>query len=197
MDDDVLFRRLAEAGYPVGSVYELGRSGERYREALPVLLEALREEGDLRKKEWLVHALTRRWARREAAGPLIEEFKALPLGSGDPMEFYARWAVGSALEAMWDDSRFDELAALARDRRCGESRQMVVLGLGKSRRPEAVDVLLGELDDPDVDGHAVSALAKRPVPRARPALEGMADDPRPWVRKAARRGLAKLDAAAG
>jgi hypothetical protein len=69
------------------------------------------------------------------------------------------WTIGGALEVLADDSSFDELAELARDRRYGMARQMIVLGLGRSKRPEAVEVLVGLVDDPEVEGQPVKALA--------------------------------------
>ena len=104
-----------------------------------------------------------------------------------------RWAIGNALEVLWDDSRFDDLVSLARDTSFGKAREMVVLGLGRSKRPEAPDVLMKLLDDPVVSGHAVKALRKLKVPAARPGLERMLDDDRAWVRKEAQRALAALD----
>jgi HEAT repeat protein len=69
---------------------------------------------------------------------------------------------------------------------------MVVLGLGKSRRPEAINVLLSLLADKDVSGYATSALAKLALPEAASGLERMLGDKRAWVRKDAKRGLAKM-----
>ena len=69
---------------------------------------------------------------------------------------------------------------------------MVALALGKSKRPEAVDVLLQLMDDHDISGHAVFALSKRSNPRAREALEEKLTDDRPWVRKKAALGLRKI-----
>jgi HEAT repeat protein len=103
-----------------------------------------------------------------------------------------RWTIGNALDVLADDSSFDDFVELVRDRRYGKARQMVVLGLGKSKRPEAVDVLLGLVDDPDVDGHAVKALGKLKAPSARTALQAKLDDKRAWVRAEARKALAKL-----
>jgi HEAT repeat protein len=85
-----------------------------------------------------------------------------------------------------------ELAELARDRRYGKARQMIVLGLGRSRRPEAVEVLVGLVDDPEVDGQAVKALGRLRAPAARAALESKRDDKRAWVRREARKALERL-----
>jgi HEAT repeat protein len=70
---------------------------------------------------------------------------------------------------------------------------MVVLGLGRSKKPEVGGVLIELLDDPIVSGHAIKALRKLKVPEARPGLERMLDDDRAWVRKEAQRALAALD----
>lgn len=94
---------------------------------------------------------------------------------------------------VWDDAHFDDLVGLARDRSFGRAREMIVLGLSRSKRPEAGGVLTELLDDADVNGHAVKALRKLRVPSARPGLERMLGDKRAWVRKEARRALANLD----
>jgi hypothetical protein len=48
-----------------------------------------------------------------------------------------RWTVGNALEVLWDDSRFDELVALARDESYGKARRWWSWDLvtRRSRRP--------------------------------------------------------------
>jgi len=122
---------------------------------------------------------------------MIDEFRRVN-SSVDPTGTGLRWTIGNALEVLADDSSFDELAGLARDRRYGKARQMLVLGLGKSKRPEAVEVLVGLMDDPEVDGQAVMALGKLRTPLARAALESKRDDKRAWVRREARKALGRL-----
>lgn len=186
-----LLEDLASAGFEVGSVSELRTSGVRYRDAVPILLRWLPRAASVADKEEIVRALAVPWARAAALGPLIEEFRAVPIPAG-PQEELLRWAVGNAIEVLWDDDRFDELVELARDDRFGKARQMVVLGFGRSKRPESSDVLIAFLDDPVVNGHAVKALGKLRVPRARPGLERMTSDHRAWVRKEAQKALAQL-----
>ncbi len=185
-----LLEELAGVGYPVASVADLRSSGTRYRDAVPVLLRWLdRCEGSFEREE-IVRALSVPWARDAALGPMIAAFRATPR-SGQADELL-RWAIGNALEIMWDDSRFDDLVGLARDESFGKAREMVTLGLGRSRKPEAVSVAIELLDDPVVSGHAVKALRKLKDPRARSGLERMLDDDRAWVRREARRALAAL-----
>lgn len=55
-------------------------------------------------------------------------------------------------------------------------------------------VLLALLDDEDVAAYAVMGLGKLKAREARPAVERFLDHPESWVRKEAKRALAKLPA---
>ena len=146
-----LLTDLASAGYQVGTVSELRTSGTSYRDAIPVLMKWLPRTESSKEKEQIVRALSVPWARTAALGPLIEEFRASPV-PGDPQHELLRWAVGNGIEVLWDDAWFGELVALARDERFGKAREMVVLGLGRSKRSEAGAVLIELLGDPVVNG---------------------------------------------
>lgn len=182
---------LAAVGFDVGSLTALRRSGLRYREAIPILLDWLGRVSDPKVKEQIVRALSVPWAKPAATRPMIDEFRAVD-ETVDSTGMGLRWAMGNALEVLFSDAEFDALVDLAGEKRYGQARQMVVLGLGKSKRPEVVDVLLGLVDDPDVGGHALQSLAKLRAPAARSAFESKLDDRRAWVRKIARRGLETL-----
>jgi HEAT repeat protein len=80
-----------------------------------------------------------------------------------------------------------------RARRCGEARQMVVLGLAKlTKDKRAVPVLLALLDDPDVTGSAIMALGKLKAVKARDRLQQFLDHPEPFYRTEARKALNKI-----
>lgn len=188
--EEPILADLSAVGYDVGSLADLRDSGVRYREAVPVLVAWLGRVSDRRVKEQVVRALSVPWAKPFASQPLIREFTETttttdPTGS-------LRWAIGNALWVLFDDNHFEAFANLAVDRRYGEARQMVVLAWGKSKKPEAVDVLLSLVDDSDVDGHAVQALAKLKTLAARTAFESKLDDRRACVRNQARKGLTGL-----
>lgn len=187
-----LVARLAEAGFPVDSVDDLRRSGKRYEAAVPLLIEALAEEDDYKEKEWIVRALSVPWARPAAIPSLLKEFAAV--SERDPERAaLLRWAIGNAIEVLWDDDYFDAVANLARGRRYGRSREMLVLGFGKSKRKQqAADLLQSLVADDDVNGQAIAALAKLREPSTRPVLEAAVSHPKAWVRKAAQRGLHRL-----
>jgi HEAT repeat protein len=126
--------------------------------------------------------------RADAAPALIEEFRKAP----DPSETGLGWVVGNALSVVADDSVFDEIAALAHDPGYGNARQMIVLGLGRSKDPRAVPLLVGLLGDGDVAVHAVMALGKLRPHGVRPAVERLLDHPQALVRREARKALARL-----
>jgi len=181
---------LALVGHRFESLADLRHSGSRYENAVPVLLAWLPRVKDPKMKAEIVRALSVPWAKA-AVRPLIDEFRNID-PTADPTGTGLRWTVGNALSVIADDAVFDDLADLARDRRYGLARQMVVVSLGRSKREDAVNVLLELLDDDDVDGQAVKALGKLKPKSARTALEGKLDDKRAWVRREARKALAKL-----
>jgi len=189
--EERILEDLGAVGFASRSLADLRHSGARYREAIPVLLDWLPRVTDVKVKGEVVRVLSVPWAKPAATEPLIDEFRRLDV-SADPTGTGLRWTIGNALEVLFADANFEAFAELARDERYGKARQMVVLGLGKSKRPEAVDVLLGLVGDPDVDGHAVKALGKLKAPESRPALESKLADSRAWVRSEARKALAKL-----
>jgi len=189
--EEPILADLAAVGFETRSLADLRHSGVRYRDAVAVLLDWLPRVTDRKVKEEIVRSLSVPWAKPAATMPMIEEFRQLDM-SVDPTGTGLRWTIGNALDVLADDSCFDELVELVRNRHFGKARQMVVLGLGKSKKPGVAEVLLGLVDDPDVDGHAVKALGKLKVPAARSALERKLDDSRAWVRGEARKALAKL-----
>ena len=194
--DVPLLQELRDAGYDVQGLHDLRKRGVRYPpEVAQILVSWLdRTMDDPSLQEKIVRALSLPWARKEALRPLLDLFRTAP--GGTPPADSRRWAIGNALEVLATDTVFDDMAALAADQGYGASRQMIVLWLGKTKkhRDEAVDVLLRLLDQEEVSGQAVEALAKLKDPRSRSALQEMTNDSRAWVRTAALRGVAALEA---
>jgi hypothetical protein len=186
---------LRRAGAPSADIWELVNAKVAYPAAIPVLLDWLEHvddrvpaEGRRKLHEGLVRALTVRAARPSAATVLIRQFRLVE----DPSGLGLRWAIGNALEVVADDSVFDEVELLVRDRSFGRARQMVVLGLGRSRDRRAVPLLTDLLHDPDVAAHAATALGKLKAVEARSALEQRLTDPQPLVRREAKTALKRL-----
>src|SRR4051812_26030880 len=192
---DQLRSELEAAGVSNGDVWWLVNTSERYPAAIRVLLEwlaALDErvpaEGRELLREGIVRALTVSEARPEAAPLLIDQFRRVAAPN-------LRWVIGSALEVVADDSVFDQAAELATQTEYGASRQMIVLGFGRSNKTEAVPLLIELLEDDDVAAHAAIALGRLNATEAQTALERQLENPRPLVRREARKALARISEA--
>ena len=190
-----LMRDLNDAGVPVSSLWELVNAKVQYRPAIPVLTDWLQNidqrvhvEDRAVVLEGIVRALTVPAARPSAALPLIERFRR---ETGSP-EFGLRWVIGNALSITADDSVFDDIAALIRDRSYGRARQMLVEGLSRSRDSRAVPLLVELTADDHVAAHAVRALSKLKPVGVRAAIEPLLGHPQALVRREARKALARL-----
>ncbi|MCP3880624.1 MAG: HEAT repeat domain-containing protein [Sulfitobacter sp.] len=71
---------------------------------------------------------------------------------------------------------------------------MLMPALARADKARAADVLIGMLDDDDLIGHVIGALGQVGARDARSAIEQFLDHPKPWVRKEAKKVLAKLGA---
>jgi hypothetical protein len=188
-----LLRDLEVVGVHVGDLWELVNSKVQYPSAVPVLVEWL-DNLDTRVPtvdrphmlEGLVRALTIPAARPTAAPALMRLFRG---STCSPM---LQWVVGNALGVVVDDSLFDDIECLVRDRRFGKARQMVVLGLGRSTDPRAIPLLIELLADEDVAAHAVRALGTLRAGAARASVERMLRHPQALVRREAKKALARL-----
>ncbi len=183
-----LMADLAAAGYPVDTP---ARLTGKYVEAVPVLVDWLDRAQAVNIRQAVVRALSVPFARKLARDPLLAEFERVT-DDDDPDGLGLRWIVGSALEVLYTDSAYDAYVRLIEQPRFGPARQMLVHALRRSKRPEAVPLLLSLLNDPDVNGQATLALARIADPAAADGLRSMLDDRTPWVRNEAQKGLAKI-----
>lgn len=186
-------QELREAGFDVETVGELPLKYHHYREAVPILVRWLPLVADPSVKEAIARGLTVRFARPTATPALIEAFDGYD--ELERRDFYAKWAIGNALSVVADDSVFDDIVRLARDRRHGRARQMLAFALGNMKNPQAVDVLLELINDADVATFTLRPLGKLRAERARGNIEGFLRHSDPWVRKEAKRALEKIDKA--
>jgi hypothetical protein len=182
---------LADAGFAVDTVGQLRRSGIRYTAAVPILTRWMSRVDYRELQEDIVRSLAVPWAR-EAAPALLAEFRAGD-PSQDPPDTSPRWVVGLALSAIADRSLADDLIELAADPRWGAARGMIVQELGKTGDPRTVDVLLNLLDDTTVSTDAIIGLGKIGEAAARPALERFLTHPDSWIRKEAKKAVARID----
>jgi hypothetical protein len=183
-------------GFFARDIPEAGIRAPRFdfEAAAPVLVDWLPRVKTALVKERIVRSLTgEKTATPLALEPLVAEFRRAD-------DHWLKWAIGNALATLADDSIADELVELARDRRHGGSREMLMDALARTKDERALDALVDLVDDDDVAGHAISALRrlgpKSSLPyleRARPALERQAaDGEKLLARRQASAALARL-----
>ena len=183
-------------GFFARDIPEAGIRAPRFdfEAAAPVLVDWLPRVKTALVKERIVRSLTgEKTATPLALEPLVAEFRRAD-------DDWLKWAIGNALATLADDSIADELVELARDRRHGGSREMLMDALARTKDKRALDALVDLVDDDDVAGHAISALRrlgpKSSLPyleRARPALERQAaDGEKLLARRQASAALARL-----
>ncbi len=208
---DLVKKALRERAYiDVDSLSDLVNTNEPYPEAIPVLLELLPQVNYPQVKETIVRALTVKEARGVAARPLIEEFKKIevPGSRAEAVEqgvtvlyrWELKWAIGNALGYVADKSVADEIVALLRDKRHGDTRTELVHAIARLKPPGTVELLMELLDDEnDLTAlNAAQVLGRMGVKAAREKIaqrfaERMRVDS--WYRQRLRRVLERLDRA--
>src|SRR6185295_20038119 len=102
---------------------------------------------------------------------------------------------GNALAVVADDSVFERISALLRDKRHGTDRTMLAMSLARMKNPRAVDLAIELLDDDEIAGYCVAALGELKAKRSRTRIRQFLRHPQEWVRTAAKRSLAQIDGA--
>jgi hypothetical protein len=178
---------LHEIGLDVESLSEL-RNRRILKKAVPILVKWL----PLITHPWIKQAIARLLGSSVAKGSanhaLISEFKSPSLDES------TRWALGNSISLIAETSDIGELINLATDKRLGRAREMIVAGLGTFSREsdEAFEALRQLVNDPDVSGHAISALGNSQRAAAVSVVEEFANHRDTFLRREARRALSKL-----
>jgi len=188
-DDELVCAALATIGFECQSVYDLINMVSYPAGTLEVLVRELSKAYHPIIREGIIRGLTMPDAAPIALEPLVRAF----LYDDFRDQETEKWVIGNALYTMAKPKHCATMLELARDRRHGTARQMIVYGLGRCKSEEAVDTLTSLLDDDDVAGHAIEALRKIGNTRARSAIEPFLKHPRTWWRNAAKKAIAKFD----
>ena len=157
---------------------------------MPVLLEHLRRLDEPGAIEIVARLLTDPRARPRAALPLIEKFMSTP---SRPEHFQAKWALGNALNEVADDSVFDRLAVAIADTSHGRGREMLLPALGRTQDPRRLEVAIQALRDPELTGHALSALAEIATSEERALIARFVEHEEAWIRAEAKKALRRID----
>ncbi|MEV0296068.1 HEAT repeat domain-containing protein [Nocardia sp. NPDC050710] len=195
-----LLRQYSLAGGYASDVADIANQRGQTKEAIAVLahwltnLESLWPGDETPDRHLtrlsLIRALGNRKARGTAAVPaLISQFD-----TGREANSLILWTAGNSLyDIPADDSYFGDMAKIAGNRELGGDRQMVVNWFGKSQKPEAATVVLSQLDDESVLGHALDALSKLRAQGVRDQVEPFLRSKNKWHRRSAERILRYLN----
>lgn len=147
---------LEKAGVKVSSVWDLVNTAKPYPAAIDVLTTHLQRRYPDRVLEGIARALAVREAR-----PSWQILERTYRKWNDPSGIGAKAGLACALAATAHDGVADQLLKLLRDPRQGESRVLLLLGLGKLRTV-SVEKLLAELQkDPVLSQQAQAMLRRR------------------------------------
>jgi hypothetical protein len=179
---------LSQAGLDVDWIEDLYNKRLDYKRAIPILLRWLPRVENPAVKEAIVRALSVPWARHtEAPALLVEEFRR------SKSDFGLNWAIGNALSVVADDDVLNDIVGLIRDKTYGKAREMLVVALGNMKSPDVKYFLIELLDDEDLAGYAIMSLGKLKSKEARPFIERFLTHPKSWVRREAKKALARID----
>ena len=178
---------LAKVGLEVDSIYDLVNTKKPYPEAIPVLLELLRRPfSNARIKEGIIRALTVKEAKGKAAPALLGQFTK----TSDPL---LRWAIGNAISVVAIRSDLGEITKLVENSDFGDSRQMLVITLGKMGTNDCEDVLLRLLKNGELIGHVIWSLGNLKSTNAKENILPYLTDSNIWIRKEAANAIKKID----
>ena len=155
--------------------------------ALPILTRWLPRIADTRVKETIVRHIKRKEAGPQAASLLLREF-AVTQDEG------LGWVIGDAIATVADRSHFDEILALAADKRHGHARSPLVGMLWRFKSDAADQVLTSSVANRDTAFDAMSAARRRfGNSAARELIAPLIDADDHRVREAAREQLKRID----
>jgi len=179
---------LSQVGLYIDSIGDLYNKRFDYKIAIPILLHWLPRVKNPFVKEDIVRALTVPWARHTKASELlVEEFRCIDDDNA------LKWAIGNALSVVADDTVLSDIIEFIKESKHGQAREMLVVALGNMKTPDVKYFLIELLENEDLAGHAIMALGKLKAKEARPAIERLIAHPKSWIRREAKKALAKLD----
>jgi hypothetical protein len=141
----MLLRDLSAVGVKVSTVWDLVNTSASYTVALPILLDHLKRPYSDGIREGIARALAVRATRPIGWSLLVDEFSKTELSNERVKD-----GLAVALAGASDDTVISELIDLARDKRHGASRVLLLLGIKRSKSPEARSAIKQPADDPEL-----------------------------------------------
>lgn len=154
-DEERLVLELRNAGYGVKSVWDLVNTVQKYESAIPILLRHLKLPHLDRTKEGIARALAVPEARKDWR-ILADEYRKSASTQEDAARLGAKDGLAVALSAIADDTTINELLELAKDRRNGASRILLLSAIRKSKSELAANTLDELAADPELSDEIAS-----------------------------------------
>ena len=148
-----LLQDLAKVGFLVDSVWALVNTADPYSPALPTLLEHLPREYPAPVREGIARALALP-AAKFGRSLLISQYKS-------EQEPRVKDAMAAAIAATADDEVIVDIIALARDKRHGPSRLLLLSALECSDTAQAQEALILLQDDDELEKEITTILRRR------------------------------------
>jgi hypothetical protein len=181
--------RLENVGVFVNNIYDLVHSHASYPQAIPVLLELLKEGmEDSKLKEGIIRALAVKDAVGKAGQALIQEYHKIPK---DKMTL--RWTIGNTISRILTEAELEEVLSIIQDKENGMSRQMFIWGLAKIKSDRTEEILIGLLDDPDVNLQVLDVLGKWKSKKAFSKIKELTAHSNVIISNAAQKTLMKIN----
>jgi hypothetical protein len=144
-DQAPLLTDLAASGVKAESVWDLVNTASSYNQALPVLLAHLQKPYPNSVREGIARALAVPATRQIGWPTLVDEFRKT-----DVRNKQVKDGLAVALAGASDDSVLVDLIELARDKSHGSSRVLLLLGIKRSKQPEAKQAIAELANDPQL-----------------------------------------------
>lgn len=155
--------------------------------AMPILLDWLPRVTNEDVKRNIVWHLKIKEAKVVAVDALIVEF----LKTQTP---HFKWIIADVISYLCDRRHFGQLVRLAADPGHSMGRAPLVAILWRVKTPEADEVIVGALSDPDTARSAMSAARRRfGNEAARPMIEQLLSHPHEYIGPAAKDHLRRID----
>lgn len=103
-----------------------------------------------------------------------------------------KWAIGDALYSIQDKRYEDKYIEIVKDKSNRDSRQMIVILLGKLKCEKAIPTLIELLKDDDVNGHAIIALGYFKKNELINYIDPFLKHEKRWIRKEAEKAIKKI-----
>lgn len=148
---------LASVGIITDDVWKVMTEKKENAKAIPILLDHLQRPYPSIIRAGIAQRLGVRATKKIGWKILVDEYRKTDISDNHVKE-----SIASALAGASDDSVIDDLIGLAKDKRHGDSRILLLRGIRRSSRPMAKEAIKELASDPDLAKEIKSWRRKHP-----------------------------------